>query len=331
MTRSPGCFLKLKVFLPSMAFNTIPHVPNPSHVMDFPFKRAAKVSRIRSKSSPEIKAKQLALARAQAFTDAVTEMFLDLEKGFPSINSMSEFYQELTRSALDEDMYCKDIATLAWAVKKIREQRRTLSDKLKTINDTTATQKALNNFYGRSASLLKRVSPMLERLRKAREAFLTFPSIKEGLYTVCIAGFPNVGKSTLLSKITSAKPEIKNYAFTTKSLNTGYFNIDYHKIQVIDVPGTLDREDKMNAIEKQAYLAMKYLADVIVWIYDPTQTYPEETQWKLRERLLEIDKPLITYVSKTDVEHHVSERVKKLKPISTPEELIERIRKEKQE
>jgi len=35
-----------------------------------------------------------------------------------------------------------------------------------------------------------------------------FPSIKTNLPTIAIAGFPNVGKTTLLSKITDAKPKI---------------------------------------------------------------------------------------------------------------------------
>src|SRR3989338_4661337 len=85
-----------------------------------------------------------------------------------------------------------------------------------------------------------------------------FPSIKENIFTVAIAGFPNVGKSTLLNKLTGAHAEIANYAFTTRSLNLGYMFEDGKRIvQVIDTPGTLNRHEKMNYIEIQAELAMQ--------------------------------------------------------------------------
>jgi GTP-binding protein len=57
---------------------------------------------------------------------------------------------------------------------------------------------------------------------------------------VGLVGFPNVGKSTILSKITKARPKIANYHFTTLSPNLGV--VDYYDTQfmVADIPGLIE-------------------------------------------------------------------------------------------
>jgi len=57
---------------------------------------------------------------------------------------------------------------------------------------------------------------------------------------VGLVGFPNVGKSTFLSRVTNAKPKIANYHFTTLNPNLGVVDIDKHKGFVIaDIPGII--------------------------------------------------------------------------------------------
>ena len=76
---------------------------------------------------------------------------------------------------------------------------------------------------------------------------------------------PNVGKSSILGNITKSKPEVANYAFTTKKLNIGYIGKREEKIQIIDAPGALDR-DNMNWIEQQADLAVHFVTDILIFV-----------------------------------------------------------------
>ncbi len=58
---------------------------------------------------------------------------------------------------------------------------------------------------------------------------------------VGLAGFPNVGKSTFLSRVTNAKPKITNYHFTTLSPNLGVVDLDGSDGFVIaDIPGIIE-------------------------------------------------------------------------------------------
>jgi len=169
-------------------------------------------------------------------------------------------------------------------------------------------------YYGRISSVLNQIKKELAFLDEARKILSKFPIVKTGMMTVCITGFPNVGKTTLLYKLTGSKGDIQDYAFTTKGLNVSYKD----DIQYLDTPGALNRK-KLNIIEFTAYLAMEHLANVLIYIFDPTETYDVQDQVKLLKSIKKYKKKMLIYVSKTDLEHHIPPEFKKFKLLSLDE------------
>lgn len=71
---------------------------------------------------------------------------------------------------------------------------------------------------------------------KERKVTLELKSIADA----GLVGFPNVGKSTLLSELTSAKPKIDNYHFTTLAPNLGVVKADDKSFIIADIPGLIE-------------------------------------------------------------------------------------------
>lgn len=285
-----------------MGFQNIGKIESPQIYIDVAFNAGQqKVAGMKKRPRPKLERIRFEeIERIRTVKKVIVKSFNRVITEFPSLDQLSDFYKELVKCTLDYGQLKKSLGALNWANKKITDFFKIYDKKIRKSDNLRSIIKHRKEFLGRVASVVKQIKNELEFLERARITFRGYPSIKDML-TVTISGFPNVGKTTLLSKLTESRPEIAAYPFTTKGLNIGYAKYKHKKIQFIDTPGTLNRFDKMNYIEKQAFLAMKYCADVIIYIFDLTEPYPIEKQEKLLKRIKKSKKKIILYLSKTDI------------------------------
>lgn len=271
-----------------MAFMDIPTIENEAFYIDTAFGRA------RAVEGRDEKGKEL--DKLNIVKDDLVKRFEKILRQFPRMDELDPFYMQLAKIKLDVAQVKKSLGAILWAVQKVKFFHKMYDQKIKRERDLSRIKASRREFYGRIGSVVKQIKTDLIHLREARKTLVKFPSFKTGMTTVCIVGFPNVGKTTLLSKITGSKGDIQPYAFTTQSLNLGY----WEDIQFIDTPGTLNR-DKQNDIELLSELAMIYLADAFIYVFDGAEaSMPLEEQKEFYERIKKIKKPLFVYVSKKE-------------------------------
>ena len=294
-----------------MLMPKIPTILTSEEIIDTSFRKASKISM--DDRILIFRLRKTAIAKIRSVADTVDSILKKYVSSFPNFDGVPRFYFELSDLLIDVDKIKKSLGALDWCRRTVKKIGNKGTKQIKNSRNKEFIKNKKKEIYGRISSVVKQVSEELLFLNNAREKLKNIPFI-ENIPTIVIAGYPNVGKSLLVRKISSGKPKIAKYPFTTKGVFIGHFKIKYKKYQVIDTPGLLDRElSKRNKIERQAVLALRWLANMIVFIIDPTEHcgYPLDAQLRL---LNDIKKtfsiPIIEVENKCDILSTDSDRLK---------------------
>ncbi|GFP96166.1 nucleolar GTP-binding protein 1 [Phtheirospermum japonicum] len=238
---------------------------------------------------------------------------------FPRLDDIHPFYGDLLHVLYNKDHYKLALGQINTARNLITKICKDYVKLLK-YGDSLYRCKSLKvAALGRMCTVMKRISPSLAYLEQIRQHMARLPSIDPNTRTILICGYPNVGKSSFINKITRADVDVQPYAFTTKSLFVGHTDYKYLRYQVIDTPGILDRpfEDR-NIIEMCSITALAHLRAAVLFFLDISGScgYSIAQQAALFHSIksLFMSKPLIIVCNKTDLQQldGISEEDKKL-------------------
>jgi GTP-binding protein len=126
------------------------------------------------------------------------------------------------------------------------------------------------------------------------------------LADVGLVGFPNAGKSTLLSVITAAKPKIGAYPFTTLVPNLGFVKYREHQSFVIaDIPGIIEKAHEGKGLGHRFLRHIERNATLLFMIPCDTDDIKKEYDILLNELTLYnpelLDKPRVLAITKSDL------------------------------
>lgn len=124
------------------------------------------------------------------------------------------------------------------------------------------------------AALVKLETQLIEESAKSAGAGTAFDVVKSGDARVCLFGFPSVGKSSLLSKITDHDSQIGEYDFTTVTAIPAMLRVNGVSIQLIDLPGILAGASSGFGKGKQV-LGVIRSADLIAFVIDSAKADQE--------------------------------------------------------
>lgn len=288
-------------------FKSIQPVPTSADFLDIVLSRT-------QRKTPTVIHKGYAIARIRSFylrKVRYTQQTFDEKLGailtdFPRLEDIHPFYADLMNVLYDRDHY-------KLALGQIRTAKHLIDNianeylKLIKYGDSLYRCKQLKRAaLGRMATIMRRQKDSLAYLEQVRQHVSRLPSIDPNTRTLLLCGYPNVGKSSFMNKVTRANVDVQPYAFTTKSLFVGHMDYRYLRWQVIDTPGILDHPlDERNTIEMQSITAMAHIRASVLYFVDLSEQcgYSIAQQVALFHSIkpLFANRPVVLVVNKIDL------------------------------
>ncbi|KAJ7239947.1 P-loop containing nucleoside triphosphate hydrolase protein [Mycena haematopus] len=255
-----------------------------------------KISRIRNFYMRKVKFTQ----------DTFDEKLGAILNDFPMLDDIHPFLSSLMNVLYDKNHYKLALGQLRTARHLIDQVAKDYVRLLKFGDSLYRCKQLKKAALGRMATIMRRQKDPLAYLEQVRQHISRLPAIDPNTRTLLICGYPNVGKSSFINKVTRADVDVQPYAFTTKSLFVGHLDYKYLRWQVIDTPGILDHPlEEMNTIEMQSITALAHLKSCVLYFMDLSEQcgYTVEAQCALFHSIkpLFAGKPTLLVLNKSDV------------------------------
>ncbi|EPS65065.1 hypothetical protein M569_09714, partial [Genlisea aurea] len=230
-------------------------------------------------------------------------------ENFPDKKVLHPYERSLVELTLGDGRYEEVLArvdTLRKRVVSVGKEQASLC--AKSLSKRQAEQQLIEGM-NKVEEIFSQGGKAVDDLMNIAKTLRAMPVVDMEIPTLCLVGAPNVGKSSLVRLLSTGKPEICNYPFTTRGILMGHITSSFQNFQacVTDTPGLLRRHDgDRNNLEKLTLAVLSHLPTAVLYVHDLSGqcgTSPSDQQFAIYNEMKErfSDHLWLDVVSKCDL------------------------------
>lgn len=251
------------------AFQKLPMVMPSVDVISSALRKAKRVSPTKGIANAAKRERNRGAKQLDALMKEVSVPLRMYKENFPNKKNLHPYERALVELTLGDGTYEEVLG-------KVDVLRKTVVAVGKELASLCAKSQSKREAEERLVEGMKRIEEIFNHDGKAVDELLNIaktlramPVVNLETPTLCLVGAPNVGKSSLVRLLSTGKPEICNYPFTTRGILMGHITLSFQNFQVTDTPGLLRRhDDDRNNLEKLTLAVLTHLPTAVLYVHD---------------------------------------------------------------
>ncbi|KAG0561947.1 hypothetical protein KC19_9G105200 [Ceratodon purpureus] len=288
------------------AFQQLPVVSPGSEILGTALRRAKMIKPTKGIQNAAKRERNRGAKQLDALTKELTIPLKGYVKNFPECQQLHPYEQSLLELTLGPGIYEETLQRVDLLRKRLLDYGKNCASVCAKSTSKREAEERLEEGITKLEDMFKKHGKAVDDLKEIAKVLRAMPVVSPRTPTVCLVGAPNVGKSSLVRILSSGKPEVCNYPFTTRGISMGHFFVDSVRYQVTDTPGLLKRPDEdRNNIEKLTLAALAHLPTAVLYVHDLTgecgTTVPDQFSIYKHVKELFPERPWMDVVSKADL------------------------------
>ncbi|XP_042482633.1 GTP-binding protein 4 isoform X1 [Macadamia integrifolia] len=254
---------------PVGAFQKLPMVMPSIDILCSALRKARRVTPTKGIANVAKRERNRGAKQLDALMKELAVPLRDYVEKFPNKKYLHPYERSLIELTLGDGNYEKVLGrvdTLRKKVQSVGKEHASLC--AKSLSKREAEER-LSEGTKNLEDIFKLEGNAVDDLLNIAKTLRAMPVVDLETPTLCLVGAPNVGKSSLVRILSTGKPEVCHYPFTTRGILMGHIALNYQNFQVTDTPGILKRCDEdRNNLEKLTLAVLSHLPTAVLYVHD---------------------------------------------------------------
>lgn len=251
------------------AFQKLPMVMPSVDILYSSLRKAKKIAPTKGITNVAKRERNKGAKQLDALMKELAAPLRDYVDNFPKKKYLHPYERSLVELTLGDGNYEEVLMKVDTLMKKVISVGKEHASLCAKSLSKKEAEERLNQGKEKLEEIFHHEGKAIDELLDIAKTLRAMPVVDLKTPTLCLVGAPNVGKSSLVRILSTGKPEICNYPFTTRGILMGHIALNYQRFQVTDTPGLLRRHDEnRNNLEKLTLAVLSHLPTAILYVHD---------------------------------------------------------------